>query len=57
MISTFVFFGGIVGATLWDWLFGTCENPALFESTCGFDAEKEERQLNMPVYRDVHRER
>jgi sterol desaturase/sphingolipid hydroxylase (fatty acid hydroxylase superfamily) len=46
-------YGDIV---LWDWLFGTYENPALFESTCGFDAEKEERLLDMLAYRDVHRE-
>jgi len=41
----------------WDWLFGTYENPELFESTCGFDELKEERLLEMLRYRDVHKHR
>jgi sterol desaturase/sphingolipid hydroxylase (fatty acid hydroxylase superfamily) len=45
-------YGDIV---LWDWLFGTYENPALFQATCGFDEEKEERLLDMLICRDVHR--
>ncbi|CUI08267.1 sterol desaturase family protein [Massilia sp. P8910] len=40
----------------WDMLFGTYENPARFEARCGFDAEKEERLLDMLAYRDVHRD-
>lgn len=39
----------------WDMLFGTYENPARFEASCGFDPEKEERLLAMLCYRDVHR--
>jgi sterol desaturase/sphingolipid hydroxylase (fatty acid hydroxylase superfamily) len=41
--------------TWWDMLFGTYENPSRFESTCGFDAEKEERLVHMLAFRDVHR--
>ena len=40
----------------WDMLFGTYENPPKFESTCGFDPEKEERLGQMLLYRDVHRQ-
>jgi len=39
----------------WDWLFGTYENPANFESSCGFDADKEERLLEMLCYTDVNK--
>jgi sterol desaturase/sphingolipid hydroxylase (fatty acid hydroxylase superfamily) len=39
----------------WDWLFGTYENPANFETSCGFDAEKEERLIEMLCYTDVHK--
>jgi sterol desaturase/sphingolipid hydroxylase (fatty acid hydroxylase superfamily) len=39
----------------WDWLFGTYENPARFDATCGFDADKEERLGAMLAWRDVHR--
>jgi hypothetical protein len=35
-------------------LFGTYENPPLFEVSCGFDAEKEERLGAMLAFRDVH---
>ncbi|MEC5385015.1 sterol desaturase family protein [Uliginosibacterium sp. H3] len=42
--------------TWWDMLFGTYENPREWTHTCGFDAPKEERLLQMLVYRDVHRE-
>jgi sterol desaturase/sphingolipid hydroxylase (fatty acid hydroxylase superfamily) len=38
----------------WDWLFGTYENPATFDATCGFDADKEERLGAMLAWRDVH---
>lgn len=40
----------------WDMLFGTYENPKRFEATCGFDADKEERLVDMLMYRDVHRD-
>jgi len=39
----------------WDMLFGTYRNPAEFGSTCGFDAEREERLAAMLAYVDVHR--
>lgn len=39
----------------WDWLFGTYENPAHWSGECGFSPEREERLLEMLVYRDVHR--
>lgn len=38
----------------WDMLFGTYENPALWDNRCGFDADKEEKLLAMLVYKDVH---
>jgi sterol desaturase/sphingolipid hydroxylase (fatty acid hydroxylase superfamily) len=40
----------------WDMLFGTYENPQRFEASCGFDADKEERLIDMLIYRDVHRD-
>lgn len=40
----------------WDWLFGTYENPANFESSCGFDEDKEERLIDMLCYKDVHKD-
>lgn len=43
--------------TWWDMLFGTYENPPLFASRCGFDADKEERLGEMLAFRDVHRRR
>jgi sterol desaturase/sphingolipid hydroxylase (fatty acid hydroxylase superfamily) len=39
----------------WDWLFGTYENPANFETSCGFDADKEEQLIEMLCYTDVHK--
>jgi hypothetical protein len=39
-----------------DWLFGTYENPANFESSCGFDEDKEERLIDMLCYTDVHKD-
>jgi sterol desaturase/sphingolipid hydroxylase (fatty acid hydroxylase superfamily) len=41
----------------WDMLFGTYRNPKEFHSTCGFDADKEERLLDMLRFRDVHQGR
>lgn len=40
----------------WDMLFGTYQNPALFNSTCGFDDEKEQQLLPMLTFKDVHHE-
>jgi len=40
--------------TWWDMLFGTYENPKEWVHTCGFDAPKEERLLEMVCYKDVH---
>lgn len=40
----------------WDMLFGTYQNPRKFESTCGFDNEKELRLSDMLRFRDVHKE-
>lgn len=40
---------------VWDMLFGTFENPAAFETSCGFDPEREEQLLPMLAFRDVHR--
>jgi sterol desaturase/sphingolipid hydroxylase (fatty acid hydroxylase superfamily) len=40
----------------WDMLFGTYENPKEFNSTCGFDSEKELRLKDMLQFKDVHKE-
>lgn len=40
----------------WDMLFGTYENPKEFNSTCGFDTEKELRLKDMLKFKDVHKE-
>ena len=40
--------------TWWDMLFGTYENPKEWVHSCGFDADKEERLLQMLAYKDVH---
>lgn len=39
----------------WDMLFGTYRNPKTWESTCGFDPEKEEKLGEMLAFRDVHK--
>jgi len=41
----------------WDMLFGTYENPKEWTHTCGFDDEKEQRLIDMLLYRDVHNEK
>jgi sterol desaturase/sphingolipid hydroxylase (fatty acid hydroxylase superfamily) len=38
----------------WDMLFGTYENPALWDGRCGFDAAHEQNLGDMLRYRDVH---
>ncbi len=40
----------------WDMLFGTYSNPKEFTASCGFDAEKEQRLLDMLRFKDVHRQ-
>jgi len=40
----------------WDMLFGTYRNPRTWGGRCGFDAECEERLVDMLRFRDVHRE-
>jgi len=44
-------YGDIV---FWDMLFGTYDNPRDWEHSCGFTAEREERLVDMLIYRDVH---
>lgn len=39
----------------WDMLFGTYENPKKFESTCGFEEEKELKLKEMLAFKDVHK--
>ncbi len=39
----------------WDMLFGTYENPAQWNDTCGFTAGREECLPEMLMYRDVHK--
>jgi sterol desaturase/sphingolipid hydroxylase (fatty acid hydroxylase superfamily) len=38
----------------WDMLFRTYENPKDFSATCGFDDAREQRLVDMLLYRDVH---
>ncbi|WP_412466173.1 sterol desaturase family protein [Pedobacter sp. KLB.chiD] len=40
----------------WDMLFGTYKNPKEFNSSCGFDNEKEQKLLNMILFKDVHKQ-
>ena len=42
--------------TWWDMLFGTYQNPDKWARNCGFDADREERLLEMLAYEDVHKE-
>jgi sterol desaturase/sphingolipid hydroxylase (fatty acid hydroxylase superfamily) len=39
---------------LWDFLFGTFDNPRRFASTCGYDDWREDRLEDMLAFRDVH---
>lgn len=39
----------------WDMLFGTYENPKEWKHTCGFTPQKEERLIDMLMYKDVHK--
>jgi sterol desaturase/sphingolipid hydroxylase (fatty acid hydroxylase superfamily) len=40
--------------TWWDMLFGTYENPSEWSARCGFDDAREQKLLDMLIYRDVH---
>ena len=40
---------------LWDWLFGTLNNPVKSPERCGFDARREQRVAEMLAFRDVHK--
>lgn len=40
----------------WDMIFNTYSNPEKFESSCGFDNEKEQRLTDMLRFKDVHKE-
>lgn len=42
---------------LWDWMFGTLENPKKSPKRCGFDPEKEQRFVEMLAFRDVHKKK
>ena len=42
--------------TWWDMLFGTYENPKEWVHTCGFDDAKEQRLVDMLLYKDAHDE-
>jgi len=41
----------------WDMIFGTYENPKEWLHTCGFAPKREERLVDMLLYKDVHSER
>jgi sterol desaturase/sphingolipid hydroxylase (fatty acid hydroxylase superfamily) len=38
----------------WDMLFGTYENPKIWDKTCGFENIREQQLLPMLAYQDVH---
>lgn len=40
----------------WDMLFGKYKNPKEFESTCGFDEDKELKLRDMLLFKDVHKD-
>lgn len=40
---------------VWDWMFGTLWNPGRAPSRCGFDEAREQRVVEMLMFRDVHR--
>ena len=40
---------------LWDWMFGTLNNPKESPARCGFEKQKEERVVEMLVFKDVHK--
>ncbi len=40
----------------WDMLFGTYQNPATWDATCGFEDHREQRLAEMLAFKDVHRE-
>lgn len=40
---------------LWDWLFGTLDNPRHFDAACGFAEGREQRLSEMLLGRDVNR--
>jgi len=37
-------------------LFGTYENPEVWNDHCGFDDDKEQQLIPMLLYTDVHRD-
>jgi sterol desaturase/sphingolipid hydroxylase (fatty acid hydroxylase superfamily) len=39
----------------WDMLFGTYVNPQNFNTSCGFDTEKELKLIQMLKFKDVHK--
>jgi len=39
----------------WDMLFGTYENPKEWKHKCGFTPQKEERLIEMLMYKDIHK--
>lgn len=39
----------------WDMLSGTYENPKQWDSICGFTPEREEKLVDMLLYKDVHK--
>ncbi len=41
---------------LWDWMFGTFENPPTWDAACGFEEDREERLPAMLAFEDVHAE-
>lgn len=40
---------------IWDWMFGTLNNPTKSPARCGFTSEREQRVGEMLIFRDVHK--
>ena len=40
---------------IWDWMFGTLNNPEESPEKCGFDGKRERRVGDMLIFQDVHR--
>ena len=56
LVVIFIAFAACFLLVWWDMLFGTYENPAVWNDRCGFDTERELRLADMLRYRDVHKD-
>lgn len=47
-------YGNFADLPLWDMLFGTYDNPPTYQGDCGFKPEREEKLLDMLVFKNVN---